>query len=83
MWGGYMWGGSWGTGGVLMEVLMGLLWIAILIGIAAVVWAVLRRNTSGSSSSATDSALRILEERYARGEIGKEEFEQKRRDLRG
>jgi uncharacterized membrane protein len=28
-----------------------------------------------------DQALRVLGERYARGEIGKEEFLEKRRDL--
>jgi len=28
-----------------------------------------------------DTALEILRERYARGEIGKEEFDLKRRDL--
>lgn len=78
MWGGYM--GPWGSGGVLM-MLMGFFWIVLLVAIGAVVWVMLRKGYVGIPHSESGSALRILEERYARGEIGKEEFEQKRRDL--
>jgi putative membrane protein len=34
-----------------------------------------------SPSTKEDSALEILKKRYARGEIGKEEFEQMKKDL--
>jgi putative membrane protein len=36
---------------------------------------------SKSSSSRSDSALEILKRRYARVDIGKEEFEEKKKDL--
>lgn len=38
-------------------------------------------KTAGKSSSRDKSALEILEERYARGEIDHDEFERRKRDL--
>ena len=50
--------------------------------IVALVWFVTVATRRDSGSSGRDkSALEILEERYARGEIEREEFEQKRKDL--
>ena len=75
-----MWGNHgdwmWGMGGV-----MGLGWILILVVIVAVVWLLVRGPLGGGAASDRRSALDILKERYARGEIGREEFEQKKRDL--
>jgi uncharacterized membrane protein len=46
-------------------------------------WVVLgiRWLISQGKSSQSDSALKILRQRYARGEINKEKFEAKKRDL--
>lgn len=73
--------GPWGSGGVLMAIFMGLFWIAPLLAVGAILWAAMRKGSTAMTHSESGSALRILEERYARGEIDKEEFEQKRRDL--
>lgn len=81
MWGGD-WGG-WGMGwGIFGALHMLLWWILIILGIVVLVkW--LFGGTAGSAQGKDNRALEILKERYARGEIGKEEFEQKRRDLSG
>ncbi len=52
--------------------------------IALIVWAI-RAGTDRSQGRDRDRnrALEILEERYARGEIDHEEFEQRRRTLEG
>ena len=76
MW-GHMnsYGGGWGMGFGML--LMGVL---IIIGIVA-----LMRSTSGSgphSPSHSKSALDVLKDRYARGEINKQEFEEKKRDVK-
>ena len=57
-----------------------LFWGLVFLGIAALVrWLV--AGSPGNSGAERKSALDILRERYARGEIGRDEFEQKLRDL--
>jgi len=57
-----------------------LFWILL---IAAIIVLIKYTRSSGDSSERQQekSALDILKERYARGEIGREEFEQKKHDL--
>jgi putative membrane protein len=42
----------------------------------------LAAQSSASKGERSKTALEILQERYARGEIGREEFEQKKQDLK-
>ena len=77
MWGhmsDYGWG--WGGMGIGMLLFWGLL-IAALVVLARC----FRGSGSCEKGGREKSALDILKERYARGEIGSEEFEQKKRDL--
>jgi putative membrane protein len=70
---GWMWG-AWGIGMMLvMLVFWGLVIASIVVGIR---W--LARQEGGARR---DAALEILRERYARGEIAKEEFDARKRDL--
>ncbi len=57
-----------------------LLWVAI---IGLVVWGViaLARRSGEGHDSGRRSALDIARERYARGEIAREEFDQIKKDL--
>lgn len=70
-----MWGDHWMFGGF-----MWLFWIAVLVGLFFLIkWAV-QQGRSGDQKR-DESPLEILKKRYARGEIDKEEFEQKKKDL--
>lgn len=71
MWG--MWG-AWGLGMMLIVMLFwGLAIVGIVLGIR---WLI----TQGKASR-PDAAVEILRQRYARGEINKDEFDAKKRDL--
>lgn len=63
---------GWFGGGIMMIVFWALF-------IALIVWVV--REVSGRNSRSGLQALDILKERYARGEISKEEFESKKKDI--
>ena len=70
----------WGFGGWWMIII----WIAVIVGIVFLVkWLVEQGRTGGGTSEREESALDILKKRYAKGEIDREEFEQKKRDLTG
>ena len=57
----------------------GILWIAIIALIVFLVWQYLGQDKNLGNSK--NSPLEILKQRYARGEIDKEEYEEKKRDL--
>ncbi len=75
---GYGWGGmmgGWGYGGYWI---LGLIfWILVIIGLVLLI----KYLWEGGGTKRTDSALEILKRRYASGEISKEEFEEKKKDL--
>ena len=69
--------GWWGPG--FGWIFMILIWFLIILGVVALVkW--LFGSPSGSISRER-TPLDILQERYARGEIDRDEYEEKRRDL--
>jgi putative membrane protein len=76
-------GSGWGMGGSGFMGLGFLFWLLILAAIiAAVVWVV--RSQQGNRTRLLErrsDSLQILEERYARGEIERDEYLQKKRDL--
>jgi putative membrane protein len=65
----------WGIGMMLM---MLVFWGVVIVGIVpAIRWLM----TQSREARVTDPALDILRQRYARGDISKEEFETKKKDL--
>jgi len=79
------WSGGWGMmgpgmmGGFGGMELMSLVWIVILGLITWAVVAAVRRPAESTGSA--NSAMNVLQRRYARGEINKEEYENKKKDL--
>jgi uncharacterized membrane protein len=75
---GRMMGGFWGfyTWRIIM-------WIILLGVIGVVIWLVVRSQKQGGTfrNPEVDSPLEIAKQRYAKGEISREEFETMKRDL--
>ncbi|MGE0681324.1 MAG: SHOCT domain-containing protein [Candidatus Binatia bacterium] len=69
----------WGMG--ISMFFMLLLWILAIVGIVFLVRWVLDQTTARQRGRSEDSALDILNKRYARGEINREEYEEKKKDL--
>ena len=80
---GMMWGGSWG--GMFMGPLIMIAFIAVIVAVVILLMRWLGgvgRNENGFSTTPQGkAAIEILKERYARGEIDKTEFEERRRTL--
>ena len=76
LYGDYGWGAGnmmgWFGGGIVMIVFWAIF-------IALIVWVV--REIGDKNSRSSSNALDILKERYAKGEISKEEFESKKKDI--
>ncbi len=74
---GVMGQGGWFLGWIFMI----LMWVLVAGGVAAILKYLFSSSVRGKAG-ANSSALDVLGERYARGEIDKVEFEEKRRDLK-
>jgi putative membrane protein len=75
VWGMHQW--LWGAWGVGMMLMMVVFWGVVVAGIVVAI----RWLGGQTREPRSDRALDVLRERYARGEIDREEFEAKKRDL--
>ena len=78
----YEWGWGmhpvwWGALGFGMMLVMLLFWVLVIVGLVVGIRWLFRQGKELRS----DSDLEILRQRYARGEVNKDEFEAKKRDL--
>ena len=81
--GGHMWGnGIWGGG--IFGPLMMIFYVVLLVGVIVIVVRWLSGSSLGGNppaSQAGGDAMEILKKRFARGEIDKDEFDERRRTL--
>ena len=88
------WGGGYGGGGMgpgmmggwgmgwFGSIFMLIFWVLVIIGLVFLIkWLIQTTKGEKDSTRTSSRALDILGERYARGEINKDEFEKIKRDL--
>jgi len=74
-----MWyGDTWGVGMWLMMSFMILFWVGI---VALVIWLIVRTTRGGSYVSERRTPVEIARERYAKGEISREEYDEIKKNL--
>jgi putative membrane protein len=78
--GGYMMHGDWGMGFGFGWIFTILFWALIILGIVYLVKVIAGGSKKGGRG---ETALDILNKRYASGEITKEEFEKMKADISG
>ena len=80
-----MYGYGYGPEFAFMHVLNWIFWVALVILVVRLIrgksWRCHGKCHDGWRAPWDNSALDILKERYAKGEINKEEFESKKKDL--
>lgn len=71
-----MMGGSWGWVGMLA------FWVLLIAGFVFLVrWTAFQRKERPTAGPRSDTPLDIVKRRYASGEIDRDEFDQKKKDL--
>ena len=71
------WGMGW-FGGIFMIIF----WVLIIVGLVFLIkWLIQSTRSEKSAAGGSQRALEILKERYARGEIDREDYLQRRLDL--
>jgi putative membrane protein len=72
--------GMWGTGW-FGWILMIIFWVAVIIGVMMLIRYLWSAQKQGPSTPDGTDPMRFLKERYAKGDIDKEEFEERKRIL--
>ena len=78
---GNYFGGGYGFMGGFGFFFMLLFWGLVIWGIIALIQSASKNNNQCCGRSQEDAALKVLRERYAKGEITKEQFDQMKKDL--
>ncbi len=76
----HMWG-DWGWGGTILGPIIIILFIAAAVAVVVLVLRALGGGTSRPAAREGRTALDFLDERFARGEIDKDDYEERKRAL--